>query len=552
MNKTIDLNRSVYELVTEYPELADIMADLGFSEIKKPAMLHSVGKLMTIPRGAKMKNIPMTDVIAALMQHGFALSGTMPAQAVSAASVSAGGDAAQAAAGASSVSDSADAAQGAAKMTSGSSDVPQDSRPDTQPESSSSEGSSTSEARMELLKGYLRRLGAGEDLESVRADFVENFRDVEASEIMRAEQELMKEGTPISDVQKLCDIHSALFHGATKEERIANAEAEVAASMRRAQEKGAQKDYKNKDERAAILAAIPGHPLNTLKKENKALEELIAQAKAKLDAHEELGDLFGRIRELSIHYAKKGDLLYPLLKVNYDISGPSNVMWTVDDEIRDELAFLAKQEDRNAAWEERVRAVLKRAEEMIYKENNILFPICAVNFTEEEWMSIYRDSKDYAGCLGVKKQTWVKAETQPSAPAGKTSPAQDGEVVMPGGHMTVAQLTAMLNTIPLEISFVDADNINRFFNEGPKLFKRPAAAIDRSVFSCHPPKVEPIVRSIIDDFRSGRKDNVPVWMEKNGRTVLVNYMAVRDKDHNYLGTLEVVQDMEFAKKYFEN
>lgn len=545
MNKTIDLNRSVYELVTEYPELADIMADLGFSEIKKPTMLHSVGKLMTLPRGAKMKNIPMANVIAALMQHGFTLSGTMPAQAVSAASVSAGGDAAQA------------AAAGTAETPDSSSDVPQDSRPDTQPKSSSSEDSSTSEARMELLKGYLRRLGSSEDLESVRADFVENFRDVEASEIMRAEQELMKEGTPLSDVQKLCDIHSALFHGATKEERIANAEAEVAASMRRAQEKGAQKDYKNKNERAAILAAIPGHPLNTLKKENKALEELIAQAKAKLDAHEELGDLFGRIRELSIHYAKKGDLLYPLLKVNYDISGPSNVMWTVDDEIRDELAFLAKQEDRNAAWEERVRAVLKRAEEMIYKENNILFPICAVNFTEEEWMSIYRDSKDYADCLGVTKRAWAKAETQAAAQRKTAAPvktasasAGEGEVVMPGGHMTVSQLTALLNTIPMEITFVDADNINRFFNEGPKLFKRPAMAIDREVFSCHPPKVEPMVRSIIDDFRAGRRDSVPIWMEKNGRTVFVNYMAVRDKDHNYVGTLEVVQDMEFAKEHF--
>ncbi|MGI6110939.1 MAG: DUF438 domain-containing protein [Bilifractor sp.] len=529
MNKTIDLNRSVYELVTEYPELADIMADLGFSEIKKPAMLHSVGKLMTIPRGAKMKNIPMTDVIAALMQHGFALSGTMPAQAAAAAS---------------SAPDSADTAQ----TLSPSSDAQEDSRPDTtQPEDSS-----TQEARMELLKGYLRRLGAGEDLESVRAGFVKNFRDVEASEIMKAEQELMKEGTPLSDVQKLCDIHSALFHGATKEEKIAKAEKEVAASMQRAQQLGAQKDYKNKNELAAVLEAIPGHPLNTLKKENKALEKLIGEAKECLDSRDDLGDLLSRIRELSVHYAKKGDLLYPLLKVNYEISGPSDVMWTVDDEIRDELAYLVKNNDQNAAWEERVRAVLKRAEEMIYKENNILFPICAVNFTEEEWMGIYRDSKDYAGCLGVKKQTWVKAETQPSAPAGKTSPAQDGEVVMPGGHMTVAQLTAMLNTIPLEISFVDADNINRFFNEGPKLFKRPAAAIDRSVFSCHPPKVEPIVRSIIDDFRSGRKDNVPVWMEKNGRTVLVSYMAVRDKDHNYLGTLEVVQDMEFAKKYFEN
>lgn len=519
MNKTIDLNRSVYELVTEYPELADIMADLGFTEIKKPAMLHSVGKLMTLPRGAKMKNIPMGDVIAALMQHGFTLAGSMPEKAAAAAG-SAGDDTPQS------------SASGA-------------------PEASSEA------SRMELLKDYLRRLGAGESLDDVRADFVRNFQDVEASEIMKAEQELMKEGTPLADVQKLCDIHSALFHGATREEQIANAEAEVAASMRRAQEKGAQKDYKNKNERAAILSAIPGHPLNTLKKENKALEGLIAQARERLDASEELGGILDSIRELSIHYAKKGDLLYPLLKVNYDISGPSDVMWTVDDEIRDELAFLAGQEERNAAWEQRVRAVLKRAEEMIYKENNILFPICAVNFTEEEWMSIYRDSKDYADCLGVAKRNWAKAETQAAAQLNTAAPlketaASDGEeeVVMPGGHMSVSQLTALLNTIPMEITFVDADNINRFFNEGPKVFKRPSMAIGREVFSCHPPKVEPIVRSIIEDFRSGKKDCVPIWMKKNGRTVYVNYMAVRDKEHNYLGTLEVVQDMEFAREHF--
>ena len=121
---------------------------------------------------------------------------------------------------------------------------------------------------------------------------------------------------------------------------------------------------------------------------------------------------------------------------------------------------------------------------------------------------------------------------------------------MPGGHMTVEQLTALLNTIPAELTFVDADNINRYFNEGHKVFKRPGMAIDREVFSCHPPKIEPMVRAILDDFRNGRRDRVPVWMEKNGRTVLVTYMAVRDRDRKYLGTLEVVQDMEFAKEHF--
>ena len=138
MSKTIDMSRSVYELVSEYPELQDIMVELGFTEIKKPAMLHSVGKLMTIPRGEKMKNIPMDKVIMVLMEHGFTLSGEMPAE-----------------------------AKGETPK------VPIADAPEEAPTS-----------RTEQLKAYIRRLGAGESLESVRADFAEKFRDVEASEII--------------------------------------------------------------------------------------------------------------------------------------------------------------------------------------------------------------------------------------------------------------------------------------------------------------------------------------------------------------------------------
>ena len=514
MSKMIDLNRSVFELVTEYPEIGDIMEKLGFREIRKPAMLHSVGKLMTLPRGARMKNIPMEKVIAALTEHGFTFSEEKPE------------------------AQPAPQPSRPEKPETQPAPQPRPEKPETQP--------APQPSRMEDLKGYLRRLGAGESLGSVRKDFAEKFRDVEASEIMQAEQELMREGTPLTEVQKLCDIHSALFHGATREEQIANAEKEVMASVKRAKELAARKDYGGKKERAAELAAVDGHPLNTLTRENEALAGRIAEAKARLDAGEEVDGLLSRIRELSVHYAKKGDLLYPLLKVHYEISGPADVMWTVDDEIRDELAELGKIREHDAAWTERLRAVLKRAEEMIYKEHNILFPICAVNFTQTEWHRIYRDSRDYDDCLGVKGERWPEAEQE--APAALS--AGEGEVVMPGGHMTVEQLTALLNTIPAELTFVDADNINRYFNEGHKVFKRPGMAIDREVFSCHPPKIEPMVRAILDDFRNGRRDRVPVWMEKNGRTVLVTYMAVRDRDRKYLGTLEVVQDMEFAKEHF--
>lgn len=498
MTKKLDLNKTVYELIQEYPELIDSMADLGFTEVTKKAMLHSVGRMMTIPKGAKLKQISMMDVVTALKEKGFEIVGELEEE------ESAG-------------------------------------------EVKTADVSTTS--RVGQLKAYLARLGKGEDLESVRTDFVRNFKEVEASDIMQAEQEMIREGTPLSEVQRLCDLHSALFHGSTIEEKIANAEKEVEASLMRQQvqaelqkkEAFPQKDYTNKNAQAEKMASIPGHPLYMFTRENEALSGLLREYKETKDP-----SLLSGIRELSVHYAKKGDLLYPLLKVKYGVSGPSDVMWTVDDEIRDELGTLTKQKEHNEQWYEKVDAVLLRAEEMIYKEQNILFPICAVNFTTEEWYGIYRDAKDYAVCFGVEKEMWADAE---EAKPVETVLATD-EIVMPGGHLTLEQLTAMLNTIPMEITFVDAENINRFFNEGEKVFKRPGMAIDREVFSCHPPKIEPMVRQIIDDFRNNRRDYVPVWMEKGGRTMLVKYMAVRDKDGKYIGTMELVQDMEFAREHF--
>lgn len=430
----------------------------------------------------------------------------------------------------------------------------------------------TNQERIDLLKDLLDRLNKGEALDAVRADFVREFQDVEASEIMKAEQQMIKEGMPVTEVQKLCDVHAALFHGNIRQER----------------ERMAEENVKE-----------VGHPLYTFTKENKALKKVIDEAREALSRHEVDRKLLGRVRELAIHYAKKGDLLYPHLKVRYGISGPSDVMWTVDDEIRDELAALSRKLQDGTETSvlqgekelQRFEAVLTRAEEMIYKEEKILFPNCALNFTRDEWIQIYHDSKDYAPCFGVENVVWPEAETvvdkmketvkkveerademvskksveiqetnkknemQRNTNSkifyGREATPGDQEIVMAGGHMTVAQLAAMLNTIPMEITFVDDQNINRFFNEGPKDFKRPKMAIDREVFSCHPPKIEAKVRMILNEFRAGTLDKVPVWMEKNGKTMLVTYMAVRDHDGNYIGTLELVQDMGFAKEHFE-
>ena len=408
--------------------------------------------------------------------------------------------------------------------------------------------------RVEQIKTYLERLSVGEELEKVRADFIKEFEAVDPAEIMQAEQKLLQGGTPLAMVQKLCDVHAALFRGNTSEEKIASAEKAVAASVK-----------EKKLAATAALIGIAGHPLQTFTLENEVLENVIRECREEVEKTKIISqELFGKLREVAIHYAKKGDLLYPHLKVKYGISGPSDVMWTTDDEIRDELADLAKRwpfakknvglhseklTDKETKWMECFIAALQRVEDMIYKEANIFFPNCALNFTEEEWFGIYRDSKDYPVCFGVENATWEAAEKYLHT-ENCSKDVRNGEIIMPGGHLTVAQLTAMLNTIPMEITFVDEDNINRFFNEGPKDFKRPGMAIDREVFSCHPPKVEQQVRHIIGEFRKGTLDKVPIWMEKNGKTMLVTYMAVRDATGTYLGTMELVQDMGFAKEHF--
>ena len=545
MEKKLDLSKSVYDLVTEYPEVADIMKELGFSEITNKVMLNSVGKIMTIPKGAKMKGVSMIDIVGAFMKAGFTLEGEMPnLSGDDAETTGHPGVAPTAAPTKSNVTDvSANVASSTVAANAVESSAPVSTTAPANTDENSeikAEDAVQDSERVEQLKGFLKRLGTGEDLGAVREDFASQFAHVEASEIMKAEQGLLREGTPLAEVQQLCDLHSALFHGSTIHEQMESEHAKVEAVL----------EAQEKSQSVVTLVETVGHPLNRLTEENKALDALIEATKVKVADKTATVDDVNEVRQVSIHYAKKGDLLYPHLKVAYDISGPSMVMWTVDDDIRDGFGRLARAKSIDDAWYEEFDGLLTRAQEMIYKEQNILFPICAENFSTEEWYQIYKDTEQYEEIFGVERVAWAEAE---AALATQTTNASgdDNTIALIGGSLTVDQLNAMLNTMPMEVTFVDHEDINRYFNDGEKVFKRPTTAIGRDVFSCHPPKVEPIVRGIIESFRKGERDNVAVWLEKVGRPFYVNYMAVRDQNNNYLGTLELVQDMQFAKDHFK-
>ena len=418
MEKKLDLSKSVYDLVKEYPEVIDIMKSLGFSEITNKVMLNSVGKIMTIPKGAKMKGVSMIDIVGAFMKAGFTLEGEMPNLHGDEASV-----------------------KDAPVETAATQVEEPKASPNTE---TNEEDTVTDSERVEQLKGFLKRLGTGEELGAVRKDFASQFKHVEASEIMKAEQGLMREGTPLEEVQQLCDLHSALFHGSTIHEQMDAEHAKVEAVL----------EAQEKSQSVVTLIETVGHPLNRLTEENKALDTLIESLKTKVANQSITLEDVNAVRQVSIHYAKKGDLLYPHLKVAYDISGPSMVMWTVDGDIRDTFGRLAKSATFTESWYEDFDAVLTRAQEMIYKEQNILFPLCAENFTAQEWYQIYKDTAQYEEIFGVERVAWTEAElalADSHAPASTT----DNTIALIGGSMTLEQLDAMLNTMPMEVTFVD-------------------------------------------------------------------------------------------------
>ena len=119
--------------------------------------------------------------------------------------------------------------------------------------------------------------------------------------------------------------------------------------------------------------------------------------------------------------------------------------------------------------------------------------------------------------------------------------------------MRVDQLEAMLDTMEIEITFVDENDINAYYNdhEGKKIFKRPVSSLGRDLYSCHPPQVEPIVRGLVKDFKEGKKDSFKLVRNIKGTDYGICYYAVRDKDGKYKGVLETVQDLSFYKNFLE-
>ena len=112
------------------------------------------------------------------------------------------------------------------------------------------------------------------------------------------------------------------------------------------------------------------------------------------------------------------------------------------------------------------------------------------------------------------------------------------------GHLSLEEIKTMINTLPLDITYVDENDRVRFFsNPEDRFFPRSKAIIGRTVQNCHPPESVDTVEKILESFKSGEKDKARFWIQMKGKFVLIEYYALRDQAGNYKGTLEVSQDI---------
>ena len=388
--------------------------------------------------------------------------------------------------------------------------------------------------RKELLKTWIKQLHDGANPEEMKGEFVRTFPGVSSTEIAQVEEELIKEGMPVEEVHRLCGVHLAAFKDAV-------------------------------DKSTAI--APEDHPIHTLMEEHRLLLDFagrLVQLAGKMkddseprpddDKLKEMRHLITHLKESESHYLREENVLFPYLD-KHGVTQPPKIMWMEHDRIRQIKKNICQLSEKFAELDykefstrlnEAARTLLETLSSHFYKENNILFTVAMKVLTEDEWQSVRRQFDELGYCCFTPGVAAAAPEMRAAPAVEQTT---EGVIRFDTGKMSLYELTAVLNTLPVDITFIDKDDTVRYFNQTrDRIFPRAVAVLGLRVQQCHPQKSLHLVNRILEDFRSGRKDAAEFWIHLGERFVHIRYFAVRGKDGEYLGCMEVTQDIAPIQK----
>lgn len=412
--------------------------------------------------------------------------------------------------------------------------------------------------KIELLKNILRELHKGVSIEELRRKFKDALEGISPFEIPLVEQELVREGVPISEILRLCDLHVELLRDLL---------------------------------RPSELKDVPrGHPLDLLSRENERIarlaETLNIYARALNGASSEevvshlkaIGNIVAELRRFRVHYRKIQMLIFPYLE-RRGITAVPRVLWGREDQAMVKLRELSALVERGLSdpsgyaksVAEKAAEVSKEILDLVFREEKILFPSVWVLLSEGEWAAIHEAAKDIGYLVPIDAEWAPKAKPLlPYEVSGAVTPEQveklpqefkfaalatltpdtyevksEGDLEFETGFLSKSEVEAIFRHLPIEMTYADANDRVTFFSESAlkKGFARTKTIIGRRLEYCHPPRLENFVKNVVNELKSGRADLKEYWTRLGDRIIRVIVVAVKDRDGKYLGTLEMVEDL---------
>jgi hypothetical protein len=310
------------------------------------------------------------------------------------------------------------------------------------------------------------------------------------------------------------------------------------------------------------------HPLSILLEEHRIMLQLLQELSTTVDIIAQacdlvyVGDDLMQVRKIveelsdaEKHYVREENVLFPALE-KHGITEPPAIMWMEHDKIREKKKQISGMVETYKAKDfqefksnlvDNTRSLNSMLSNHVFKENTVLYPAALKVISESEWIDIRKDFDEIGYCCFTPKAVAKPAATVGGS--GQAVSAGEEALQFETGSLSKEEAEAILDTIPIDISFVDANDAVKYFNKSDKrIFVRTKSVIGRKVQMCHPQKSVHVVNEIIEAFRSGEKDSAEFWISMNERLVHIRYFAVRSKNKKYLGTLEVTQDITDIKK----
>jgi DUF438 domain-containing protein len=415
--------------------------------------------------------------------------------------------------------------------------------------------------KIDLVKELLKSIHRGVNVEELKKKYSDILSQISPIEIPLIEQQLVREGISIEDILKLCDLHVELFREFLKSRE---------------------------------LREVPkGHPVDLFMRENewilKQAEALSLYASALVNAIDEntrksyleaVKKILVELRKIRLHYRKIQMLVFPYLERRGIVAVP-RVLWGREDQvimkIRQLLELLSRinvvDESSAKLVSEKALEIAKEAGELVFRENKILYPAVYALFSEGEWVAIAEIANEMGWLIDIGEVEW-KPSAKPVLPYeidGRITPQQiealpqefrsmalargvepdnyvikrDNDIELSTGFLVAEEIDAIFRSLPLEVTYADKNDRVRFFSESRlgRGFVRTKTILGRRIEFCHPPRLEKLVRQTVDELKQGKASYREFWTKLGDSILRVLIVPVKGINGEYLGTIEIVEDM---------